>query len=65
MRLEYYKDGSKERRWRWRLRSNNGAIVGASSEGFNRKTDMLVNIELTFSGLHETSAQWKSDLRGD
>ncbi len=60
MKLTYFKD--KAGKWRWRLRAANGEIVASSSEGFSNKADMLVNIELTANGLHDTMRQWLEDM---
>jgi len=38
---EFYKDNSKE--WRWRRTANNGRIVGASSQGYVNRLDCVDN----------------------
>ena len=35
MKVEFYKDGKGE--WRWRLRARNGRTVADSGEGYKRK----------------------------
>ncbi len=44
----YYED--KRGKWRWRMTSVNGKIVGASSQGFASRTDCIVNLELIQGG---------------
>jgi uncharacterized protein YegP (UPF0339 family) len=39
MKVEIYKDASKE--WRMRLKGRNGRIILASSEGYKRKSTLL------------------------
>lgn len=39
---EFYQDAREE--WRWRRKSrSNGRIVGASTEGYVKKTDCIAN----------------------
>ena len=38
---EFYKDAREE--WRWRRTAPNGAIVGASSEGYKNRADCVAN----------------------
>lgn len=38
-----YKDTKKE--WRWRVKAHNGNVIGASTEGYKNKKDMVSNIE--------------------
>jgi uncharacterized protein YegP (UPF0339 family) len=38
---EFYKDQSGE--WRWRLKADNGEIVGAATEGFKNLIDCEYN----------------------
>lgn len=38
---EFYQDSKDE--WRWRRKSPNGKIVGASSEGYKHKSDCIAN----------------------
>lgn len=40
---EFYKDSKEE--WRWRRISNNGNIVGSSSEGYKNKADCVANAQ--------------------
>lgn len=63
MKLTYFRD--KAQKHRWRIRAANGEIIDSSSEGFNNRIDMLVNIELTANALSETRNQWWHDLHGD
>lgn len=37
----FYRDAADE--WRWRAKALNGAIIGASSEGYNRHSDAVIN----------------------
>jgi len=37
-KLEIYRDGRRE--WRWRLRASNGRIVADSSEGYRRQASV-------------------------
>ena len=37
----FYQDNAGE--WRWRAKALNGAIIGASSEGYNRHSDAVIN----------------------
>lgn len=30
--------------WRWRIKADNGRIIGASSEGYRNKQDMIYNM---------------------
>ena len=41
--VEIYKDGNSE--WRWRIKATNGRIIGASTEGYKNKSDLINNIE--------------------
>lgn len=38
---EFYQDAKDE--WRWRRTAPNGNIVGASTEGYSKKTDCVGN----------------------
>ena len=38
---EFYTDA--EGKWRWRRKSSNGRIVGASSQGYVNKSDCVEN----------------------
>ena len=38
---EFYVDDKEE--WRWRRTATNGRIVGASSQGYNNKSDCIAN----------------------
>lgn len=38
---EIYQDPS--RKWRWRRVASNGKIVGASTEGYNNRSDCVAN----------------------
>ena len=38
---EFYVDDREE--WRWRRTATNGRIVGASSQGYNNKSDCIAN----------------------
>lgn len=41
--FEVYQD--KRGEWRWRRKASNGAIVGAASEGYDRRTDCEANMK--------------------
>lgn len=41
--VDLYKDASKE--WCWRVEADNGNVIGASSEGYKNKGDMVKNIK--------------------
>jgi uncharacterized protein YegP (UPF0339 family) len=49
MTLEFYKD--KADKHRWRVKSDNGEIIGASSQGFASKQMALKNAELLNNAL--------------
>ncbi len=40
---EIYKDYRSE--WRWRCKASNGRIIGASSEGYQKRSDCIKNAE--------------------
>jgi uncharacterized protein YegP (UPF0339 family) len=42
-KLEIYRDGRRE--WRWRLRAANGRIVADSGEGYRRRASVYRAIE--------------------
>lgn len=35
--VEFYQDESEKKEWRWRVKADNGQIIGASSEGYERE----------------------------
>lgn len=35
--VEFYRDESEKKEWRWRVKAGNGQIIGASSEGYRRE----------------------------
>jgi len=39
--LEIYRD--KKRKYRWRIRADNGRIIGASSQGYARRKYCAIN----------------------
>lgn len=43
MKFEIYKDS--KRQWRWRIRSKNGKIIGASQDGFKNKSNAVRTCE--------------------
>ena len=47
------KTAPKSQRFRWQLKSKNGRIVAASSEGFATRDGCKENVGLTFQGLNE------------
>jgi uncharacterized protein YegP (UPF0339 family) len=49
MKIEIYRD--RKREWRWRIKARNGRIVGASSEGFNRRGKAQKNLWLISKAL--------------
>lgn len=36
--VEFYQEDSEKKDWRWRVKANNGVIIGSSSEGFKHRT---------------------------
>jgi len=44
MKYQFYKD--IDGMWRWRYKSNNGMIIGVSSESFHNRRDCIASIEL-------------------
>jgi uncharacterized protein YegP (UPF0339 family) len=44
MKIEIYRD--RKREWRWRIKVRNGRIIGASSEGFERRARAERNLHL-------------------
>jgi uncharacterized protein YegP (UPF0339 family) len=40
-------------KWRWRVTASNGKIIGASSQGYWNKQDMIANIKLLGLSLHK------------
>ena len=42
-KLEIYRDGRGE--WRWRLRASNGRILADSSEGYRRRASVRKAVE--------------------
>jgi uncharacterized protein YegP (UPF0339 family) len=44
MKIEIYRD--RKREWRWRIKARNGRIIGASSEGFERRARAKRNLAL-------------------
>lgn len=36
--VEFYQDDSENKEWRWRVKAGNNEIIGASSEGYSRKS---------------------------
>lgn len=55
MKLEFYTDAAEEHRWR--LTSDNGEIVGASSEGFSSTGEARRNAFRVLDGLTRTLVQ--------
>lgn len=47
------KTAPKSQRFRWQLKSRNGKIVSASSEGFSSAEECEQNVLRTFEGLDE------------
>jgi len=41
------------RQWRWKIKSNNGKIICASSESFFNKGDCVRNSQLTAKAINE------------
>lgn len=35
-KVEFYEDESTNKDWRWRVKADNGEIIGASTEGYSR-----------------------------
>ena len=38
MKFEIYRDRSKKREYRWRLKARNGRIIATSGEGYRRRS---------------------------
>ena len=53
--LEYYRD--KRNKWRWRLSSANGKIVGASTQGYSRRGDAVENFDFSALDISEVTEQ--------
>lgn len=43
-KVEFYKS-TKDKQWRWRLKSSNGRIVASSAEGYIQKNSALKGFE--------------------
>lgn len=41
---DVYPSGKPRKQWRWRLKSSNGRIIAASTEGYSSKENCLKNI---------------------
>lgn len=39
--------------WRWRIKADNGRIIGASSEGYRNKQDMIYNMISVLGSLRD------------
>ena len=39
-------------KWRWTLKAENGRVIGASSQGYKRRADCLLNIRRVGYALH-------------
>jgi len=48
--IEFYQNFIT-RQWRWRVKANNGKIIGASSESFWNKKDCEHNLDILFDVL--------------
>lgn len=51
MKFEIYRDRSKKREYRWRLKAKNGRKIANSGEGYRRKRDCERMIDLIRSNL--------------
>lgn len=51
LKLRYYR-GYSDQLYRWSLRSGNGEIVGAATQGYSRKEDAEFNAELILNLSH-------------
>jgi len=49
MEFNTYQDNALK--WRWRVTAGNGEIVGASSQGFTRKSTCIENAKMLSTGL--------------
>lgn len=60
-KFEVYQD--KRGEWRWRRKASNGNIVGASSEGYKKRTDCEANMNRG----HVPTDKWEfyQDKRGE
>lgn len=61
MKVEFYKDSQGE--WRWNVKSANGEITGASSEGFATKQNASANLQLLAAQLHEQCLKEEKKLK--
>lgn len=52
MRNLEFKKHPITRQWRWRVKANNGKIIGASSESFWNKEDCINNARLLRQALN-------------
>lgn len=46
MKWEIYRDRSKKRLWRWRIKARNGLKLGDSGQGYKRRRDCEHAIDL-------------------
>ena len=53
--VDIYKDSKKE--WRWKVESDNGNIIGSSTEGYKNKKDMISNIKSLGASLSNYTAE--------
>lgn len=42
--VDFYREGRSRRSWRWRVRARNGEIIGASTEGYSRRSGAARNL---------------------
>ena len=52
VRVQIYKDGTKE--WRWRAVAANNKVIGTGGEGYKRRATMLKSLDLIFNQLEYT-----------
>ena len=52
-------------KWRWRVTASNGKIIGASSQGYWNKQDMIANIKLLGLSLHKGEIFTKTNRKAE
>lgn len=62
IRVQFYRpevlNNRRPREWRWRMRTMNGHIVGASTEGYRNRLHCGRNFELVTGFTDERAAEW-------
>jgi uncharacterized protein YegP (UPF0339 family) len=63
MKFIVYLDAVGE--WRWHLRATNGRFVACSGEGFTRKADCAISIEMIIRDIGHAPVDFPGDLDAD